>query len=371
MSSMPTKKSDNHDSRKDTMKTSALRILFLATMLTTLLTAMPTVHAATPSLSLSLTPAGPGSQTTATVALAGVSDIESFTLTLDISDTSDGSILSLVTYARDTSFLPSHQFGTSDPKLELNTIIASSAGTRVFFDGFKPFSSARNTAGTVTLQVSPSATVADSTAACPLKNCRHKIILTGEYLSRSTQNIIAFSPVSMTFSVSDQPRLTVKVDGSGAVNSAPTGIACTSGSCSAPFPKDASIQLMETPAQNATFTSWSGGGCSGADPTCTVTMSADQTVTATFSLAQAVRLLTTIPAYYDFLQAAFGAATGNVTIQGRAMTLTENLTIDKGYSYTFKGGFNGDFTSQTGATTLQGKLTVGTGSLVVERLIVR
>jgi len=353
------------------MKTSALRILFLATMLTTLLTASPALYAAIPNLSISLTPAGPGGSTTATVNLAGVSDIESFTLTMDLSDTSIGSILSLATGSWFSlgTYLPSQPFGTigaATPQVERNTIVASSAGTRVFFDGFKPISSARNSAGTVTLKVSPTAVVTPKASA-------HKITLTGEYLSKSTQMITPFSQVSTQFTVSNQPTqlLTVKIDGSGAVNSSPTGIACTSGSCSAPFPKDASIQLMETPAQNAGFSSWSGGGCSGSDPTCTVIMSADQTVTATFTLAQAVRLLTTIPAYYDFLQAAFGAATGNVTIQGRAMTLTENLTIDKGYIYTFKGGFNGDFTSQIGATTLQGKLTVGTGSLVVDRLIVR
>jgi phosphate-selective porin len=81
-------------------------------------------------------------------------------------------------------------------------------------------------------------------------------------------------------------------------------------------------------------------------------------------MAQAVKLLTTIPAYYDFLQTAFSAATGNVTIHGRTTTLTENLTTDKAYQFILKGGFNADFTSQTGATTLQGKLTIGKGSLV-------
>ena len=104
---------------------------------------------------------------------------------------------------------------------------------------------------------------------------------------------------------------------------------------------------------------------------CIVTMSTDQTVTASFTLAHAVRLLTTIPAYYDFLQAAFTAATSNVTIQGRTTTMTENLTTDKAITYTFKGGYNSDFTSQTGVTTLQGKLTVGKGSLVVDRLIIK
>ena len=98
---------------------------------------------------------------------------------------------------------------------------------------------------------------------------------------------------------------------------------------------------------------------------------ANTSINVIFTLAQAVRLLTTIPAYYDFLQAAFSAATGNVTMQGRNTSLTETLTIDKVYLFILKGGYNADFTSQTGSTTLQGKVTVEKGSLVVDRLIIR
>jgi hypothetical protein len=67
--------------------------------------------------------------------------------------------------------------------------------------------------------------------------------------------------------------------GSGTVTSSPSGIACGS-ICSLPFA--ASVTLTATPASGSTFAGWSGGGCQGTG-TCQVTMSSDQTVTATFN----------------------------------------------------------------------------------------
>jgi hypothetical protein len=346
------------------MNTSTLRILFLSTMLTSLFFVATSALAATPNLALSLTPAGPGGTTAATVALSDVADIESFTLTMDFSA---GNLLTLPAsnwFSRGV-YLPSRPFGATPPHVELNSITESTARTRVFFDGFKPYSTAKNAAGTVTIQVNPSTQV----------GAQQPITLTGEYLSKSTNKVIGFSSATTTFTVTNvlTQLLTVKLAGSGtgSVNSVPPGIACTSGTCSASFNKDSKPKLLEAAGTESTFGGWSGGGCSGTAVECIVTMATDQTVTASFTLAQAVRLLTTIPAYYDFLQAAFSAATGSVTIQGRTTTMAENLTTDKMITYTFKGGYNSDFTSQTGATILQGKLTVGKGSLVVDRLIIR
>jgi hypothetical protein len=69
--------------------------------------------------------------------------------------------------------------------------------------------------------------------------------------------------------------------GSGSVTSSPAGINCGA-TCSAGYNQGTPVTLTATPASGSTFTGWSGGGCSGAG-TCTVTMSADQSVTATFA----------------------------------------------------------------------------------------
>jgi hypothetical protein len=82
-----------------------------------------------------------------------------------------------------------------------------------------------------------------------------------------------FTPVPVTHT------LNVTVSGAGSVTSDPAGIACPDG-CSAPFADGASVTLTATPNEGSTFTGW-GGACSGTEG-CTVTMSADQTVSATF-----------------------------------------------------------------------------------------
>jgi uncharacterized repeat protein (TIGR01451 family) len=82
-----------------------------------------------------------------------------------------------------------------------------------------------------------------------------------------------FSPVAVTRT------LNVGVTGAGSVTSDPAGIDCPE-SCSAPFADGTSVALTATPDEGSTFTGW-GGACSGTEG-CTVTMSADQSVTATF-----------------------------------------------------------------------------------------
>ena len=78
-------------------------------------------------------------------------------------------------------------------------------------------------------------------------------------------------------------KLTVTVTGNGTVTGG--GIACTSAGgsrCSASETADSTVTLSATPGSGAGFTSW-GGACAGSAPTCTVTMSSDQTVSATFT----------------------------------------------------------------------------------------
>jgi hypothetical protein len=68
--------------------------------------------------------------------------------------------------------------------------------------------------------------------------------------------------------------------GRGSVTSSPAGIDCGA-SCSASFANGTDVTLTATVAAGTTFAGWSGD-CSGRG-TCTLTMSADHSVTATFS----------------------------------------------------------------------------------------
>jgi hypothetical protein len=69
--------------------------------------------------------------------------------------------------------------------------------------------------------------------------------------------------------------------GTGTVTSSPAGISCGA-TCSAGFANGSSVTLTASATTGSTFSGWSGSGCSG-KRTCTVTMSANRSVKATFA----------------------------------------------------------------------------------------
>jgi hypothetical protein len=75
--------------------------------------------------------------------------------------------------------------------------------------------------------------------------------------------------------------LTVTKAGAGTGAITGTGINCP-GDCSQSFGYGDEVTLTATPTGDATFTSWSGD-CSGTDPQCLVTMTANRSVTGTFT----------------------------------------------------------------------------------------
>ncbi|MEZ5355109.1 MAG: hypothetical protein R2762_20935 [Bryobacteraceae bacterium] len=78
-------------------------------------------------------------------------------------------------------------------------------------------------------------------------------------------------------------KLSVSRRGKGTVVSTPSGIGCglTSGGCSESFASGTAVTLTATPDPGSAWKGWSGA-CSGTAPTCTVTMTADQSVEANF-----------------------------------------------------------------------------------------
>ncbi|WP_447962503.1 FG-GAP-like repeat-containing protein [Nitrospira sp. Ecomares 2.1] len=68
--------------------------------------------------------------------------------------------------------------------------------------------------------------------------------------------------------------------GIGTVTSTPTGISCGN-NCLETYPKNAIVTLVSIPVSGSTFVGWRGGDCSGTGD-CTVTLTDNMTVTATF-----------------------------------------------------------------------------------------
>jgi len=91
-----------------------------------------------------------------------------------------------------------------------------------------------------------------------------------------TANVVCFTG---TGGGTGNATLTVAVSGTGTVTSSPAGISCPS-ACSAAFASPTSITLTATPTAPATNVAWSG--CLPNGTTCTITLTANSQVTATF-----------------------------------------------------------------------------------------
>ena len=101
----------------------------------------------------------------------------------------------------------------------------------------------------------------------------------------ASTNASAFT-VSVLLNIADIPMFTLFANfagtGGGIVTFNPGGFACTS-NCSRDYAKRAAVSLSAVANTGSTFSGWSGGGCSGTG-TCNLTLTSDQTVTATFDL---------------------------------------------------------------------------------------
>ncbi|GEM_PF-6542841 len=157
--------------------------------------------------------------------------------------------------------------------------------------------------------------------------------------------------------------VTISGSGGGAVNSIPSGLACSS-TCSNKFTRETILTLLATSDANSIFDGWNGA-CSG-NSNCVLTLNNAMAVTAIFTEADKVRI-GLVP--YPTLAAAFtNAAYGQ--IQARAIDFVEMITVTQPTE--FKGGWNTTYNNNSGNfTTLYGTLTISTGSIIVEGLEIR
>jgi CSLREA domain-containing protein len=75
--------------------------------------------------------------------------------------------------------------------------------------------------------------------------------------------------------------------------------------------------------------------------------------------------------YYVSLQAAYGEADSGETIRALAVTLTENIDLNLQRDISISGGYEDGYAGQSGYSTISGWLTIGKGTLTVERVVVK
>jgi hypothetical protein len=161
---------------------------------------------------------------------------------------------------------------------------------------------------------------------------------------------------------------TVDGDGSGSVSSTTPGnpFTCSSGICNQAFPFGDSITLHAAPASGSLFDGWRGACTGKAD--CSLTMNADRGVSAGFAFCPAIIGSNCYPS----LKAAYGNALNGATVRSMVYTFSGNLALDRDIDVTLEGGYDNAYGNNAGGvTTLGGSLSITSGSLVVEKLIIR
>jgi hypothetical protein len=97
-------------------------------------------------------------------------------------------------------------------------------------------------------------------------------------------------------------------------------------------------------------------------------MTADRNATAGFVMNDYARIGDTP---YGTLNLAYAAAHAGDIIKAQGMVFTGGLTLDRAVAVTLQGGYSSGFGSRSGYTTLGGKLTINSGSVVVDRVVVK
>jgi hypothetical protein len=164
--------------------------------------------------------------------------------------------------------------------------------------------------------------------------------------------------------------LTTIVNGSGSINNLdqPPVFSCAASSCTDSFNFGTSFTLRATPSALYAFAGWSGS-CAGTGD-CMLTLTANATVTATFTRLPLVQVSSDPTPYYTF-QSAYNATSNNAVFRARNTNFSENFTLNHSIDVILNGGLESDFTTVNDYTAIHGILRVRSGKLTVKRLRIR
>jgi hypothetical protein len=68
---------------------------------------------------------------------------------------------------------------------------------------------------------------------------------------------------------------------------------------------------------------------------------------------------------------AYNAAATDQTIQAQAQNFTEDLSLTTSIPVTFRGGYECQFLSNPGYTTVTGKVTIQSGKVTMDKIIIK
>ena len=145
------------------------------------------------------------------------------------------------------------------------------------------------------------------------------------------------------------------------------GVACTStgGEClPVTFTSGTAITLIATPDWKSVFAGWTGA-CTGTGD-CSITLTGDASVMATFNIKPLVKQPGTPPTYFATIQDAYNAAADGTILEITANSFAENLVFNRPVSITLDGGKDEGYTGTIGTTTVQGSIDFVDGTVDVK-----
>jgi uncharacterized repeat protein (TIGR02543 family) len=167
--------------------------------------------------------------------------------------------------------------------------------------------------------------------------------------------------------------VTINGTGRGTVTNVNTGASCNTTNT---LPAVGGANLFKALAADySLFTGWSGGFCTGTGDCLLTVTGPGAAVTATFDFNAASSVLlerTTPVGYYSTIQAAYDAAalSGDV-IKTWSVMYPENLQLNGVKAVSIKGGYSQNYGTITGSTTIQGTVTLATGTTVFDGIVIR
>lgn len=139
---------------------------------------------------------------------------------------------------------------------------------------------------------------------------------------------VVFTPITVY-------SLTASNIGNGTITSTPAGISCGS-DCTEDYNSGTSVTLTATPDSGWYFTGW-GGACSGTG-SCTITMSAAQSVSATFAPTFTLTVSKTGNGTVVSIPAGISCGSDCAEIYNSGTSVTLTATPDSGWNFTGWGG---------------------------------
>jgi PKD repeat protein len=173
----------------------------------------------------------------------------------------------------------------------------------------------------------------------------------------------ANTTVTATFKKNYSLNLVISGTGGGTVTSVPPNLACNA-NCSGTYVSSDQVTLVPSPYEYSYFSGWTNGPCAGTG-NCTLVMNANTTVTSNFDkdIQHQVRIdVGSTPSYFSTIQSALNAATTGATIKLWGTLFSENVIFSGTKAIDLQGGYNAAFTAVSGRSTINGRLTINSGS---------